>query len=471
MRHALLLIGLTLLAACHAKEKDGPLAVSIIADETTVKKLESGDSMLLATAQGLVRFDGAGQIEPGLAVRWAVSDDGLSYMFRLDTRPGLSSELVARRLRALIISKSNALRPVLGAIDEVVAVTPEVIEIRLRTPRPNLLDLLAQPEMAIAEPRRFGPFHAQPTGPGRLYLVPVEHEEQLAALSKSERRRLEVMVRFENASRAVARFMGGDTAAVLGGRFDTLAVARAANPRARDLRFDPVIGQFGFVIARGGDFLGNPAVRKALAMAIDRDRIAAAIGAPGAQPVSALIPAATIELARPASPDWAAMPLPDRRTAASQAIQSWSQAHKGAAVPILSLALPEGPGGRLLFALVRSDLARIGVGVERADTARDADLRLIDEVAPSGSASWYLRRFQCEWSAVCDAAADSALSIARDTPYPEERAARLGEADARLTAATPFIAIAQPLRWSLVSAALPNFQPNVRGVHPLNHLR
>ena len=39
--------------------------------------------LLQATAQGLVRFDSAGEIEPALAQSWIVSDDGLRYTFRL----------------------------------------------------------------------------------------------------------------------------------------------------------------------------------------------------------------------------------------------------------------------------------------------------------------------------------------------------------------------------------------------------
>src|SRR5687767_9767056 len=46
--------------------------------------LRAGEAVLLANAaQGLVRLDARGQIEPGLAERWNVSDDGLSYIFRL----------------------------------------------------------------------------------------------------------------------------------------------------------------------------------------------------------------------------------------------------------------------------------------------------------------------------------------------------------------------------------------------------
>ena len=44
---------------------------------------------------------------------------------------------------------SNPLKDALGAVDDVVAMTDRVIEIRLVAPRPNLLALLAQPEFAI----------------------------------------------------------------------------------------------------------------------------------------------------------------------------------------------------------------------------------------------------------------------------------------------------------------------------------
>ena len=49
--------------------------------------LSAPDALLLATvAQGLVRFDARGQIDGGLAERWNVSDDGLSYIFRIASK-------------------------------------------------------------------------------------------------------------------------------------------------------------------------------------------------------------------------------------------------------------------------------------------------------------------------------------------------------------------------------------------------
>src|SRR5215218_6982395 len=46
--------------------------------------LSGSDAVLLQNvAQGLVAFDASGNIVRGLAERWNVSDDGLSYIFRI----------------------------------------------------------------------------------------------------------------------------------------------------------------------------------------------------------------------------------------------------------------------------------------------------------------------------------------------------------------------------------------------------
>ena len=60
-----------------------------------------------ALAQGLVRFDAAGEIEPALAQSWIVSDDGLRYTFRLRRTAWaggepVTAEQVAARLRAAL---------------------------------------------------------------------------------------------------------------------------------------------------------------------------------------------------------------------------------------------------------------------------------------------------------------------------------------------------------------------------------
>ena len=123
--------------------------------ETVSGPLSPGDALVRENmAQGLVRFDERGQVVPGLAERWNVSDDGLSYIFRLQTGEWpdgrkIRADEVARILsRQLRPASTNPLKDTLGAVTEIVAMTERVIEIRLAAPRPNLLQLLAQPEPA-----------------------------------------------------------------------------------------------------------------------------------------------------------------------------------------------------------------------------------------------------------------------------------------------------------------------------------
>ena len=154
IRSALLAVAI-LLSACEDAET-GPVRVSAVGGppqlvNPNLQPLDPASAYLVeAVAQGLVHFDAAGEIEPALAQSWVVSDDGLRYTFRIrrmqwpDGRP-VTAEQVASRLRAASSRASrNPLKPVLGAVETVVAMTDQVLEIRLRGPRQNQLQLLQQ---------------------------------------------------------------------------------------------------------------------------------------------------------------------------------------------------------------------------------------------------------------------------------------------------------------------------------------
>jgi oligopeptide transport system substrate-binding protein len=197
-------------------------------------------------------------------------------------------------------------------------------------------------------------------------------------------------------------------------------------------------------------------------MAIERDGLAAAIGVPRMPGRISLVAPGVQELPNPALPDWAAMPLAERRDAAARLIAGF-----GAAEPIrIRVAIPDAPGDRLMFAYLRRDWRMIGVEAERVAMGAPADLLLIDQVAPSNVASWYLRHFTCDVSALCDPAADQALLAARLAPSTADRQARLADADRILTALVPFIPLTAPVRWSLVAPRLTGFRPNAFARHP-----
>ncbi|MEO6216792.1 MAG: ABC transporter substrate-binding protein, partial [Sphingomonas sp.] len=88
-RVAFLVASILALAGCDRRSDRGAVVVSAIGGAPRLVDSSLGPvdlpSRLLtnATAQGLVRFDGSGQIEPGIAERWTVIDHGMSYIFRL----------------------------------------------------------------------------------------------------------------------------------------------------------------------------------------------------------------------------------------------------------------------------------------------------------------------------------------------------------------------------------------------------
>src|SRR4051812_4022791 len=111
-----ILLATLAVAACQRFDA-GETNVIVIGDQPKIVDPASGpltepQAVLLANVgQGLVRFDASGQIVPGLAERWNVTDDGLSYIFRLqsgDWPDGgkITADQVARLLRRQIATRS-----------------------------------------------------------------------------------------------------------------------------------------------------------------------------------------------------------------------------------------------------------------------------------------------------------------------------------------------------------------------------
>jgi peptide/nickel transport system substrate-binding protein len=455
------------LAGCEGRET-GPLLVSGIGGPAklvnpNLEPLDPASALLLdATAQGLVRFDAGGQIEPALAQSWIVSDDGLRYTFRLARTHwsgggAVTAKQVTERLRAALSRASrNPLKPILGAVAEIEAMTDDVLEISLVAPRPNFLQMLAQPELAILlKGQGTGPYRARPLGDGGIFLSMHREDDQ----EEDEPHGADLILRGDPAPLAVARFGAGRADLVTGGTIGDLPIARAAEPPAEALRFDPVAGLYGLAFAAPEGLWASVEARQALSMALDREALVAALAVPNLQPRASVVPPGVEELGEPASPEWTGLEQAERRQAAAEVVARLG----GAERPRLRVALPDGPAYRLVFAHLRRDWRAIGVDAERVAASAPADLRIVDEVAPVGLASWYLRHFTCAAAAICSAEADGMLEAARRAPNAAERRAGLAAADRAIAAAVPFIAIAAPVRWSLVSDRLGGFQANPFG--------
>ena len=100
-------------AACDPARESGPIDVAVIdsADDLFAEgvRLSPGAQHLrAATAEGLVALDPMGQVVPAIAERWIVTDDGLSYIFRLrDSTWPDGDPITAADIRKLLRDRLN----------------------------------------------------------------------------------------------------------------------------------------------------------------------------------------------------------------------------------------------------------------------------------------------------------------------------------------------------------------------------
>ncbi len=473
---SIVLAALALAPVACRKQPEGALKVVVIGNSPALRDPSSGslsipDQLLLANvAQGLVRFDAAGNIVSGLAERWTVTDDGVSYIFRLaaTTWPDgkkVTAKDVARLLKRAIGTRSkNSVKDQFGAVTDIIAMTDRVIEIDLVAPRTDLLALLAQPQLALLrDGHGTGPFTPARADGGNIRLT-----REVVSLDDETATREQVLLSGGEPAAAVRAFAASDADLVLGGTFADLPLAQRIKLPRNSLRFDPASGLFGLVPTRSGGALDKVEVRRLLSQAIDRDAFVAALAVPGLTPRATLLePGLDGVLSPPAAPAWMTTPYAERVPGLqAQANRLFPKALK----PTIRIALPEGPGAELLLRVLQRDWGQLGFTVERSQSAAAADFALIDEVAPSSSPSWFARRFRCDRVAVCAPDADELMDGARLTPVPAQRYALLVQAAARIDQGELFLPIAAPVRWSLVSQRIENFAGNRYARHTLTGL-
>lgn len=471
-----LAIALTALlaASCGRRPDDIPVTVSVIGpalvEPTAGVPINEPQRVLLgATAQGLVRFDAAGAIEPGLAARWTVIDQGRSIVFRLregqqpNGRPVTAGSAVA----ALAAGRRYpGGRSLLAPVREAEAMTPQIVELRLARPVPDLLQRLAQPDFAIRTGGGTGPMRVRERERGLFTLAPAFDPNQPEAVDQQNPAPADlVQLRGESAAMAVARFVRQGSDLVLGGSYRDWALIERLGVANRNVQVDPAHGLFGIAIVNREGFLAEAANREALALAIDAAAVTAAFRREWAA-TETLLPD-PLDLGRPPTrPEWMNTSLAERRGLARARVSVWRARNDGRA-PVIRLALPPDWGGNRLWATIGPMLADIGIRVERVASAAEADLRIVDQVAPSDQARWYLET-ACR---PCSAEARDAIRAARDATDPSIHRERLNAAEVALATDHAYIPIARPLRWSLVALRLGRFQTNVRAWHPLDQLR
>ncbi|HSJ77642.1 MAG TPA: ABC transporter substrate-binding protein [Erythrobacter sp.] len=480
MRFWLPFLAALALSACGPSGGRGPVEVAVIGAEESL--FEQGVRLPLAaqhlratTNEGLVALDPAGQVVPAIAERWIVTEDGMSYIFRLrdSTWPDgeeISAADVRNLLRQAIARlKGTSLGLDLAKVRDVRAMTGRVVEVRLTSPMPDFLRVMAQPELGfVKDGSGAGPMvmsRNDQSMTARLAALPPE-SRGLPAREDWEEVARPVGIRALSARAAVAAFSRGEVDLVLGGTLADFPLAEAGPLSRGTVQVDPTIGLYGLAFRSEEGLLADPARREALSMAIDRNALIQAFGLRGWRASNWIVPTQIFTMAPYPESRWDGAPIEDRRRTAAARIAQWKEETGRDAV--VRVSLPRGPGSDLLLRQLIAAWAQIDVSVERAEAGQRADLELRDTLARYGSPRWFLNQFNCQLRAsLCSPEADA---LVRSSLTERDAAAReqlLIEAHAALIEREAFIPLGAPVRWSLVRGSIRNYLPNPWGLHPL----
>jgi peptide/nickel transport system substrate-binding protein/oligopeptide transport system substrate-binding protein len=417
-----------------------------------------------ATVEGLVGFDAQGRVVPAIAERWIVTDDGLSYIFRLrdgtwpDGTPIDAPSVAAALRRARAALAGTALGLDLAPIDEIRVMTDRVVEVDLSAPLPDLLTLLAQPEWACRAPA-WGPARSACAAKGWWLRYPRSRPRSAACRHRTDLAQ-RAPVAWKWKAWRCQRFNDGLVDVALGGTIDRCrwpahdALARERATRSGD-------GAVRLAGAARAGLLADPLRREALALAIDRDGLVGAFGIGGWSGT---------RLVSPEVPDdgsvgerWSDSTLDQRRARAPAG--AGVDGGRGGRAP-LARGCARWPGSRPALARIRADFASIGCRSSAWTKASRPTCAWLIPCAlyarPGSSINWPAgkpRRMQpgrrCAGRAgTCRARSPGAHGAARPGRAHGHRRKR-------------FIPIARPLRWSLVRSGVTGFSPNPWGWHPL----
>ncbi|KIN62928.1 Peptide/opine/nickel uptake family ABC transporter, periplasmic substrate-binding protein [Sulfitobacter noctilucicola] len=177
LRHLLLGAGTAALMAGAALAKDDiTVAIQLEPPHMDPTSAAAGaiDSVLYSNVfEGLTRFMSDGSVVPGLAASWDISEDGLTYTFKL--REGVTfhdgtkmdAEDVKFSLDRIGAEDSaNAQKALYAAITEVNVIDPMTVEVKLSEPNGNMIFNLAWGDAVIVAPESIENIKQMPVGTG-----------------------------------------------------------------------------------------------------------------------------------------------------------------------------------------------------------------------------------------------------------------------------------------------------------------
>jgi ABC-type oligopeptide transport system substrate-binding subunit len=347
-----------------------------------------------------------------------------------------------------------------------------VVEIRLSSAMPDLLRLLAQPELGLVG------------GEGETGPLTLEREEagDFLTLKSPEQRGLPLTEDWQEfarsirlhglaASEATERFANGEIEVVLGGTLGDFPLADTGPLSRGTVRVDPAYGLFGLQVQRARGILATPELREAFAMAIDRRELMEPFNLGGWVATTRIVAPDLPADPRINDERWQDLSIEERRSEAAARFSSWrsrNTAEENAAGMALTIEIGDAPGLDILLDGLSDQFGVLGITINRVDEGEAADLVLVDNLARYAAPMWFLNQFNCLLDrGLCSEAADVLAGEALDEIDAQIRAGLLAEAEGALMRENIYIPIGSPLRWSLVRGNVEGFSGNRWAFHPL----
>ncbi len=455
-----------------------------------------------ALSAGLTARDSEGKLVPGLAQSWRVSDDGLSIVFRLRDaefvggRKLRSADVVATLQRARRGGSGDVIRDLLQGVMAVNAPLENIVELRLTTPQPEILELLALPQLGIRASRgreTAGAFliaradeEAETEKPGetapaaKAEIPETNIRRNLAYFAAEELQYKAATIRTVDPETAIQRFIRGESDITLGGGLDGYNSARVG-VRRDELLLEQPRAALLLLLNHKKAPLSHVEVRQALQMAINRQALGQGFfGTEAAAAVRGIVPANIAGYAPP-HPEWSTLPFVARQEQARQLLQA-SGVDPIIERPILTVAIADSAAEARLMETVAADFRELGIELKLARRAPEAhrkaiadgdfDLALVWRDTPIDSPIPFLTPNLCNRNSygVCVPEADKLVAESWKAKTRAERMHMLAEAERLWMADGAALGLVQPLGWSLVSRRIDGFAANPTGRHALRHL-
>ncbi len=459
--------------------------------------------------EGLTTVDAHGRIVPGAAERWETSDDGLTWTFHLrkdgrwsDGKPVTAHDFVfsLRRLLnpATAASLAYFLYPIAGAEAVntgndppaalgVQAGDDHTLEIRLAKPFPFLAERLFYPtgspvpEHVVAEHGDDWVKAGNMVTNGAFVLdewVPQGHVRlrRNPAWRDAKRMQLEAVTYHPTSDRSAAynRFLSGELDII--GDFPPGEIKRLQAERGDEAHLSPLLSIMYLVFNTTAKPFDDARVRRALALAVNRELITSRVLKSGELPSHSFVPPLVADFASGVAPR-----TPDPATARDLLAAAGYDEDNPLEITLRHIA---GDDNKTVQVAIASMWKAIGVStrLHHADLASHfAALRQGDfEVAEAGwfgenNPEHYLELLMSTTGAVNygrfqDADYDSLMQRAKATVSLAERIALMQQAEVRGLSLDPVVPLYSVTIRSLVRKGVRGWQANPRNVHPARFL-